>query len=331
LLKLAADQSDRAAVHPPGDSSVEDAAEGGELLALSVETAQVVEARADSGEVTWRIDKRPLQVQGYRERLAEGVELTMVQIPAGSFLMGSPEDEAERFAREGPQQQVQLQGFFMGQTPITQAQWQVVAGWQRFRRELSSDPALFKGLNRPVECVLWEDAIEFCRRLSERFRRTYTLPSEAQWEYACRAGTTTPFHFGATLTPELANYDGNCTYADGPKGPYRNHTTDVISFPANPWGLYDMHGNVMEWCLDHWHDNYQGAPADGSAWLDSVFNKDNEGLLRGAAWPYPPMFCRSAYRIHSRPDYGFGAIGFRVCCLPQGHSSLPFISSSFGF
>ena len=196
LLKLAADQSDHAVILPPGDSSVEDAAGAGELLALSVETAQVVETRADAGEVSWRIDRRPLQVQGYRERLAEEVELTMVQIPAGSFLMGSPSEEPERYDNEGPQHQVQLQGFFMGQTPITQAQWREVAGWQKLQRDLSSDPARFKGLHRPVENVLWEDAMEFCQRLSQRFGRTYSLPSEAQWEYACRAGTTSHFILG---------------------------------------------------------------------------------------------------------------------------------------
>jgi len=325
LLKLAADQSDRATVRPPGDSSVEDDTGGGELVALSVETAQVVATRADSGEVSWRIDKRPLQVQGYRERLAEGLELTMVQIPAGGFLMGSPSVEPERYDREGPQQQVQLQGFFMGQTAISQSQWQVGAGWQTLQRELNSDPARFKGLHRPVEGVDWEDAIEFCQRLSQRFGRTYILPSEAQWEYACRAGTTTPFHFGATLTPDLANYDGNSTYGEGPKGVYRQETTAVAGFPANPWGLYDMHGNIWEWCLDQWHDNFQGAPADGSAWLDSSVNKDNKRLLRGGSWNLNPRNCRSAYRHVAHPDNRYSRIGFRVCCLPQGRSSLPLI------
>jgi formylglycine-generating enzyme required for sulfatase activity len=324
--KLAADQYDRAVVLPAGDSSVEDAAGGGKLLALSVETAQVVEARADSGQMSWRIDKRPLQVQGFRERLAEGVELTMVQIPAGSFLMGSPSEEPERSDDEGPQHQVQLQGFFMGQTPITQAQWLVVAGWQKLQQELNSDPGRFKGLHRPVESVLWGDAIEFCQRLSQHFGRTYTLPSEAQWEYACRAGTTTPFHFGATLTPELANYDGNSTYCEGPKGVWRAETTEVASFPANPWGLYDMHGNVWEWCLDQWHDNFQGAPANGSAWLGSSVNKDNKRLLRGGSWYGPPASCRSAYRHDVHPGYRRSSyLGFRVCCLPQGRASLPLI------
>ncbi len=326
LLKLAADQSDRAAVHSPGDYSVEDAAEGVELLALSIETAQVVEARADAGEVTWRIDRRPLQLQGYRERLADGVELTMVQIPAGGFLMGSRSEEPGSYGKGGPQHKVTFGAFSLSKTPITQAQWQVVAGWQKLQRDLNSDPARFKGLHRPVESVLWEDAIEFCQRLSQRFGRTYTLPSEAQWEYACRAGTITPFHFGATLTPDLANYDGNYTYGGGPKGVYLQETTAVASFPANPWGLYDMHGNVWEWCLDHWHGNYHGAPADGSAWLDSDVNKDSKRLLRGGSWHGRPAYCRSDYRDGNHPDYRNASIGFRVCCLPQCRSSLPLIS-----
>ena len=298
-----------------------------ELQPLSVSTAVVAQGarKGLSGLLgpKWRIDKRTLQVQGYRERLADGVELTMMQIPAGSFLMGSPFEEPERYDNEGPQHQVQLQGFFMGQTPITQAQWQVVAGWQKLQRDLNSDPASFKGFHRPVEGVDWKDAIEFCQRLSQRFGRTYTLPSEAQWEYACRAGTSTPFHFGATLTPDLANYVGNRIYGEGPKGVYREETTEVAAFPANPWGLYDMHGNVWEWCLDQWHNNYQGAPADGSAWLDSYVDNYNKMLLRGGSWYNDPWSCRSAYRLGFPPVNRNNGLGFRVCCLPQGRSSLP--------
>jgi formylglycine-generating enzyme required for sulfatase activity len=189
------------------------------------------------------------------------------------------------------------------------------------QRELNSDPASFKGLHRPVECVLWEDAIEFCQRLSQRFGRTYTLPSEAQWEYACRAGTSTPFHFGATLTTELANYDGNYTYGDGQKGVYRQQTTDVASFPANAWGLHDMHGNVWEWCQDQWHTSYNGAPQDGSAWLDQDVNNDNKRLLRGGSWLIRPGYCRSASRDHRRPGNVDCDVGLRVVCLPQGCSS----------
>ena len=194
--------------------------------------------------------------------------IPMALIPAGSFLMGSPEDEPHRSETEGPQHGVTLAAFWMAKTPITQAQWREVAGWPRVKRDLDIDPSQFKGDNRPVEQVSWLDAMEFCHRLTQRTGRRYTLPSEAQWEYACRAGTTTPFHYGATISPEVANYDGNYTYGQGSKGIYRNATTDVASFPANAWGLHDMHGNVWEWCLDEWHDSYKGAPVDGSAWME---------------------------------------------------------------
>jgi formylglycine-generating enzyme required for sulfatase activity len=321
LLSLAGDQSTCSDVYPAGSSPVEGVSAGQELLALSVETALVVKARADSGEVALRIDKHPLQVRGYRERLADGVELTMVQIPAGSFLMGSPQGEEGRSNDEGPQHRVELAEFLMGQTPITQAQWRVVAGWQKLQRDLNPDPSRFKGPNRPVEWVTWEDAIEFCNRLSQRQGRLYTLPSEAQWEYACRAGTSTPFHFGATLTTELANYDRNYTYGEGKKGVYREQTTDVASFPANAWGLHDMHGNVWEWCLDQWHASYNGAPQDGSAWVDQDVNNDNKRLLRGGSWLLHPGNCRSASRNHHLPvNFGHN-VGLRVVCLPQGCSS----------
>jgi formylglycine-generating enzyme required for sulfatase activity len=265
----------------------------------------------------WSLERRPLQVEGYREDLGEGVALSMVKIPAGSFLMGSPEDEPERLEREGPQHDVTLGSFSMAQTPITQGQWRAVAGWQKLERDLKPDPSTFKGVNRPVEQVSWLDALEFCRRLSQRTGQRYGLPSEAQWEYACRAGSTTPFHFGATLTQELANYDGNEVYGNGPKGAYRDHTIDVASFPANGWGLHDMHGNVWEWCEDHWHGSYNFAPGDDQPWLIPAAADDERRLLRGGSWFSLPAGCRSAFRSYFHPDYRFYYFGFRVCCLPQ--------------
>jgi len=268
-------------------------------------------------------------------------QLTLVEIPAGTFQMGSPPDEPERSADEGPQHEVALQGFFLSQTPITQAQWRQVAEWSKqpaehWGRELKPNPSGFDDQpdsdQRPVENVSWHDAMEFCKRLSQRTGRTYTLPSEAQWEYACRAGRMTPFHFGTTITPELANYDGNASYADGTKGLYRRQTTPVGMFPANDWGLHDMHGNVGAWCLDHWHNSYEGAPPDGSAWLNptdpnkkQTTEKGNDSekgprLLRGGSWLIFPRNCRSAYRHHFRPVNAYGSVGFRVVCLPQGPS-----------
>lgn len=232
----------------------------------------------------WQKQVAAFTVPGYKEELAEGVGITMVQIPEGEFLMGSPPNEDGRQGNEGPQHRVRLQWFFMGQTPVTQAQWEVVAGWPKQVRDLTPDPSRFNGSNRPVETVSWADAIEFCKRLSKRSGKEYALPSEAQWEYACRAGTTTPFHFGDTISAELVNYNAADTYGNGSKREHLRCTTDVASFPANPWGLQDMHGNVWEWCADHWHNNYEGAPGDGRAWLDENANKETSRLLRGGSW-----------------------------------------------
>jgi formylglycine-generating enzyme required for sulfatase activity len=265
----------------------------------------------------WQLKQEALSVTGYEEVLAEGILLKMIQIPAGEFQMGSPAEEKERFEYEGPQHLVRLRSFFLGQTPVTQAQWKVVAGWPKLAVDLNPDPSIFKGANRPVESVSWQEAVEFCQRLGQRSKREYTLPSEAQWEYACRAGTTTPFAFGETLSPELANYVGNYTYGSGPKGPYRKETTDVGSFPANAWGLHDMHGNVWEWCLDQWHDNQQGAPADGRAWLVAG-SQETSRLLRGGSWVDIPRDCRSAYRSRRFPDSRIPDVGFRLCVFPPG-------------
>ena len=277
-----------------------------------------------------RIDEQA-ENYGYKEQLQQDSEvcLEMLHIPAGRFTMGSPPDEPERHKDEGPQHKVELRDFFLSRTPISQAQWLVVAGWQPlpgeepWLRELHPDPVSklndaerFLGHKRPVVNVSWEEAMEFCRRLSLRTGKHYTLPSEAQWEYACRAKTITPFHFGETISPELANYNGNYTYGDGQKGGYREQTTDAGSFPANAWGLHDMHGNVWEWCADHWHSNYNKAPADGSPWINDKSN-DSGRLLRGGSWSFDPGYCRSAYRGINRPVDQLNDVGFRVCCLPQ--------------
>jgi len=169
--------------------------------------------------------------------------------------------------------------------------------------------------------VSWFSAVEFCDRLAARTTREYRLPSEAEWEYACRAGTTTPFHFGETITSELANYNAEYTYGAGVKGTYREQTTEVGSFGvANTFGLYDTHGNVWEWCLDDWHDNYEGAPTDGSPWLennDNLYQKQGRAILRGGAWINNPKVCRSASRYYINRvgrDIIYYLIGFRVGC-----------------
>jgi formylglycine-generating enzyme required for sulfatase activity len=158
--------------------------------------------------------------------------------------------------------------------------------------------------------VSWYDVVEFCDRLAKYTNKPYRLPSEAEWEYACRAGTTTPFCFGETITTELANYDGNHSYASGTKGRFRQKTTEVGSFPANLLGLYDMHGNVWEWCQDKYHNSYQDAPTDGSAWLN---DRDHQlRVRRGGSWFYYPDLCRSAYRNGNLPNLDLNSLGFRV-------------------
>ena len=169
-----------------------------------------------------------------------------------------------------------------------------------------------------MERVNLHDAVEFCRRLSQRTGKSYGLPSEAQWEYACRAGTTTPFHFGATAKAELANYEST-TYGDGSKGTSRGQTTEVASFPENALGLHDFHANVKGFCLDHWHASFEEAPSDGSPWLDPDADEDGDGLQRGGSWNDTSRSCRSARRYNFLRDTAVGFVGFRVVCLPQYH------------
>jgi formylglycine-generating enzyme required for sulfatase activity len=186
----------------------------------------------------------------------------------------------------------------MGRFAVTQAQWQQIMG---------NNPSNIKSENRPVETVSWNDAQKFCTKISQKTGRKYRLPSEAEWEYACRGGTTTPFHFGPTITPELVNYDGNYPYGGAAKGQYRKGTTPVGSFPANGFGLCDMHGNVWEWCEDVWHKNYLGAPTDGSAWVSG--GESLLRLLRGGSWYINAQACRSAFQYRGNPgirDYNYG-------------------------
>lgn len=214
----------------------------------------------------------------------------MVEIPGGEFVMGAPEDEEGSDDSERPQHQVTIAPFLMSQFLVTQLQWETIMG---------TNPFHFKGENRPVEQVSWYKAIDFCQKLSQKIGMDYRLPSEAEWEYACRAGTTTPYHFGETITPELANFRSR-------------ETSDVGSYSPNAFGLYDMHGNVFEWCQDHRHGNYEGAPRDGSAWIES--GDDSLRIIRGGSWLYDPRNCRSAYRYYYAPADRGGIIGFRVVC-----------------
>ncbi len=266
----------------------------------------------------WVVQTSDGQARRYIEQLNVTSSLEMVAIPGGTFMMGSPKDEKENMSYEQPQHPVTVPDFYLGRYPITQAQWRVVADLLQVEEALDPEPSHFKGDSRPVESVSWEEAIEFCARLSEQTKREYRLPTEAEWEYACRAGTTTPFHVGETISSELANYDGRDVYGEGVTGEYRGETTPVDHFGvANAWGLCDMHGNVWEWCQDHWHDNYEGAPNDGSAWLSS--NPDAVRVWCGGSWYSYPRICRSAYRINYDLGDRYGPLGFRVACSAPGN------------
>jgi formylglycine-generating enzyme required for sulfatase activity len=307
---------------------------------------------------TLQVKRQSQKFRGYRDYI-DDIPLEMVLIPDGTFTMGSPETEEERsYADERPQHNVTLSSFLMGRYPITQAQWQAIASRTdlKINIDLDEDPSYFKEpyqdqdreierWQRPVEQINWYEAVEFCERLSKLTGRTYQLPSEAQWEYACRGVTTPlnpeigetypPFHFGETITTELANYRGEESYGKGTKGEYREETTPVGYFQVvNPFGLSDMHGNVWEWCADDWHDNYEGedAPTDGSAWIDDreeenikAENKSYSGkkrekspysVVRGGSWYNDPYICRSA--IRDNPDRRVirnHTYGFRVVCV----------------
>jgi formylglycine-generating enzyme required for sulfatase activity len=243
------------------------------------------------------VNPAPL-AKSFGENLGNGINLEMVAIPGGTFLMGSPENEKGRRSNESPQHKVTVKPFFMGKFTITQAQWQAVVALPEVKIALNPNPSRFKGADRPVEQVSWYDAEEFCARLSRKTGKAYRLPSEAEWEYACRGGTTTPFHLGETITPKIANYSNN-----------HQGTTPVGNFPANAFGLHDMHGNVWEWCADGWHGNYQGAPIDGTIWSSS----DECRVIRGGSWTFNQRNCRSAVRGKTNPD-NRGGCGFRAVC-----------------
>jgi formylglycine-generating enzyme required for sulfatase activity len=249
------------------------------------------------------IQRHEQKAQHFIEDLGNEIKLEMVLIPSGIFMMGSPKYEKASRDSERPQHKVAIKSFCLGKYPVTQAQWKEVAALPQVNQELNSDPSTFKGANRPVESISWLDAVEFCLRLSNYTKREYRLPSETEWEYACRARTTTPFHFGETISTDLANYNGNYIYGDGVKGINRSETTEVGSFEvANNFGLYDMHGNVYEWCQDKYHDSYEETPSDESAW-EIIDNNDNHSrVLRSASWLDNPEHCRSAVRDRDSPN-----------------------------
>ena len=246
----------------------------------------------------------------YTENLGNYQTLAMVSIPPGKFIMGAPEKERYSSDREHPLHQVKVANFLLGKYPVTQAQWKFVANLPKIKRELKPNPAHFKGNNLPVESISWWEAMEFCDRLSTHTGKKYRLPSESEWEYACRANSQTPFAYCETLTSQLADYVSTYAYALETTIPYHEATTTVGSFSPNAFGLYDLHGNVREWCADPWHENYHGAPKNSKAWQKG--GKQEWRILRGGSWANKPSHCRSAHRS-GYPAYSLNrTIGFRV-------------------
>jgi formylglycine-generating enzyme required for sulfatase activity len=226
--------------------------------------------------------------------------IRFAQIQAGTFMMGSPATEKDREASDELQHRITLTNpFYLGIHPVTQAQWREIMGRM---------PSQFKGDTLPVEKVSWHDCIEFCKRLSIKDGRQYRLPTEAEWEAACRAGTTTPFYFGETISTEQANFDGTSAYGGGKSGMNRRQTTPIGQFPPNAWGLYDMHGNVWEWCLD-WYAVYP--PGELTDYQGP--EKGKMRVIRGGSWNHPPKRCRSAYRHSIEPQLRWANVGLRIC------------------
>ncbi|MBM3914324.1 MAG: formylglycine-generating enzyme family protein, partial [Sphingomonadales bacterium] len=234
----------------------------------------------------------------YEIHFGDGLKLELVLIPAGTFMMGSPKTEQDRGSNEILHQVTISNPFYMGKYQVTQKEWQTVMG---------NNPSHFKGARLPVEQVSWDDAMAFCAKVKQQTGQAIRLPTEAEWEYACRAGTTTPFHFGKELNGTQANCDGNSPYGTTTKGPYLGKTSAVGSYPSNAWGLHDMHGNVWEWCSD-WYGEYP----DIRTTDPQGPQKGDVRVLRGGSWYGFPVRCRASYRSRGNPGNRLSYYGFRV-------------------
>ncbi|MCT7955956.1 SUMF1/EgtB/PvdO family nonheme iron enzyme [Laspinema palackyanum] len=276
-------------------------------------TFDIVKVNAEGKEIS-RIQG---QAQQIIEDLGNGITLEMVLIPGGRFTMTSHFFKGDN--DENPQHQFTIKPFLMGKYPVTQAQWRQVASFPKLQRDLHPNPSYFKGENLPVEQVSWYDLIEWCARLSKRISKPYRLPSESEWEYAARAGTTTAFHIGETLTTDLANYGSN-----------NGQTTPVGYFKqANAFGLYDIHGNVWEWCADPLHDTYNGVPTDGRGWdindiskhieqLVTLLDAKKRHILRGGCWDKHRDYHHCGSLKWVGANHRSSSSGFRVSCFLPG-------------
>ena len=259
--------------------------------------------------------------------ITNSIGVKLVQIPAGTFMMGSPKSESERDSEEFRHEVAITKPFYMGVYEVKQREFAKITlpGEKRRPPKATFNGERGGGPDHPMENLLWQDAVDFCNTLSQQpaekqARRTYRLPTEAEWEYACRAGTKTPFHFGNALSSKQGNFNGNYPYGGAPQGPYLRKTAKVGSYEPNAFGLYDMHGNVSEWCAD-WYDQeyYRDSPADDPLGppvgvLPTGFSGNYYLVVRGGCWLDDARACRSAYRSRAMPKNTYRLIGFRVVC-----------------
>lgn len=305
LIRVCSVRSNIIVAKVPGNSGLDPQNQWGPLAEVpSKPSPTLVKLATSQGRLEhhgkrWQIKQESIKVPCFVENLTESIGITMLQIPEG------------KFERRFPKHWITLRPYFLGQTLVTQQQWQEVASWSRIEIDIQTQPSYFRGESRPVERVSWQEALEFCRRLSARSLWKYTLPSEAQWEYACRSGTTSKFAYGEKLTSDIANFRPYWS------GSYRMKTTDVAIFPANSYGLHDMHGNVWELCADLWHENYEGAPTNGSAWGDAC--AVGRRVMRGGSWKSSPSLCQSDARAYIEQDINSHLVGFRVCYSPDSN------------
>jgi len=249
--------------------------------------------------------KKPCAAIYFRQYLNETIYIDMINIPGGFFLMGSPKEEKDSLNIERPQHSVCIPSFWMSKYPITQEQWTVI---------MKSNPSRFKGSRKPVDKVTWHQSQTYCKILSQRFQKKFRLPSEGEWEYACRAGTNSEFYCGQTIISSIANYDSRYSYKQEMITDFINETTEVGLFPPNGFGLYDMCGNVWEWCQDSWHDNYENAPTNEKPWINSTLfsAKEKKRVRRGGSWRNKASYCRSSSRSCFDADSADITLGFRI-------------------
>jgi formylglycine-generating enzyme required for sulfatase activity len=242
----------------------------------------------------------------YAPTLTNSLKMLLVRIEPGEFMMGSASTETGHAIDETQHRVKITRAYMLGAYPVTQSQWSAL---------MAVNPSKFKGDDLPVESVSWDDAVQFCEKLSTKEQKHYRLPTEAQWEYACRAGTTTPFYSGPTISGDLANYDAKTAYGNGVKGTSRMKTTPVGTFKPNAWGLFDMCGNVNEWCSD-WYSPYPAGDAVDPTGPETPSAPTSWRVLRGGSWGSTPTQCRSGARYKSAPDNHFDFYGFRVALDP---------------